>query len=187
MKVVVVTGTPGVGKTTVLNGALKELGGKFEVVNYGDAMIEAAKKKGIVKDRDELRKQPPEVQKKIQKLAAKRIAEKAKKKSIIVDTHCTIKTPKGYLLGLPAWVLEELHPDIIILIEADSSEILERRASDETRTRDVEYAAGLEEHQEINRSTAMTYAVLTGATVKTVKNRKNKLEEAVQEMVDALK
>lgn len=182
MKVVVVTGAPGVGKTTVLNGVLEKLKGEFKLVNYGDEMVEVAKK-----NRDELRSQPPGVQKKIQKAAAKRIAGKAKKTPTIVDTHCSIKTSKGYLPGLPLWVLEELHPDMIILIEADSDEILGRRANDETRARDADYAAEIEEHQEMNRSIAMAYAALTGATVKIIKNRNNKLEEAVQEMVNALR
>jgi adenylate kinase len=32
-------------------------------------------------------------------------------KNVIVDTHCTVKTPKGYMPGLPAWVLKEIKPD----------------------------------------------------------------------------
>lgn len=179
---VVVTGVPGVGKTTVLNGVLEKLKGEFKVVNYGDEMAEVAKK-----NRDELRRQPPEVQKKIQKAAARRITGKAKKMSIIVDTHCSIRTPNGYLPGLPLWVLEELRPSMIILLEADSSEILGRRVTDETRERDADYAAEIEEHQQMNRSIAMAYAALTGATVKIIKNRNNKLEEAIQEMVNALR
>jgi adenylate kinase len=187
MKVVVVTGTPGAGKTTVLNRAIKRLNKEFEVVNYGDAMFEVAEKKEIVKHRDELRKQPPEIQKEIQRLAAEKIAKKAKERQVIVDTHCSIKTPTGYLPGLPKWVLEELNPDVIVLIEADPEEILGRRIKDTTRVRDVEYVAEIKEHQEINRATAMAYAVFTGATVKIVKNHNNELDKAIEDLVAVLR
>ena len=107
--------------------------------------------------------------------------------NIIVDTHCTIKTPAGFLPGLPKWVLDELEPDMFILIEADGEEILMRRLSDETRTRDMEKLSDIELHQEMNRAVSMAYAALTGATVKIIKNHDNRLEEPVEEMINTLK
>ncbi|MEE8358518.1 MAG: adenylate kinase [Candidatus Hydrothermarchaeales archaeon] len=187
MKVVVVTGTPGVGKTTVLNHSLEVVGGSYKVVNFGDVMIEVAKRDGIVEDRDDLRKQEPEVQKEIQRQAGKRIAEMALESNIIVDTHCTIKTPKGYLPGLPVWVLEELRPDTIILVEADPADIVSRRVGDPTRTRDAEDISMLTEHQEINRAIAVAYSVLTGATVKLVKNNTDMLDDAAEDMAAAMR
>ncbi len=188
--IVVVVGVPGVGSTTVTNKAvekLKEEGIEYEIVNFGTVMLEIAKERGLVEDRDQLRKLPPETQKEIQKLAGKKIAEMGKEKNIIVDTHSTIKTPKGYLPGLPIWVLEELKPDIIVLVEADNSEILMRRLKDESRNRDLESTEDIGEHIFMNRAAAMTYAVLTGATVKIIKNRDNLLDKAVEEMIQVLK
>ncbi|MEE8401805.1 MAG: adenylate kinase [Candidatus Hydrothermarchaeaceae archaeon] len=186
MKVVVVTGTPGAGKTTVLNGALKKIGETLKIVNYGDEMFSVAEKKGIVSHRDDMRKKSPDVQKDIQRLAAKSIAEKAKGSPIIVDTHCTIKTPKGYLPGLPSWVIEELKPSQIILVEADSKDIAGRRARDTTRERDEEARSEIDEHQMINKATAMSYAVYSGATVKVVKNNDGGLDLAVEELASVL-
>ncbi len=170
MSVIVVTGTPGAGKTTVLKTALEMAAEEYVVVNYGDAMLETAVKAGHVKNRDELRKLPSSTQKKIQRRAAHAIAVKAKNSSIIVDTHCTIKTPSGYLPGLPIWVLDELKPEKLILVEAEPEEILGRRRKDESRIRDAEVAADIEEHQQANRAMAMAIASLTGATVKIIKN-----------------
>ncbi|WP_423792845.1 adenylate kinase [Methanocaldococcus indicus] len=187
---VVVVGVPGVGSTTVTTKAvekLKEEGINYEIVNFGTVMLEIAKEKGLANDRDELRKLNPEIQKEIQRLAGKKIAELAKDKNIIVDTHSTIKTPKGYLPGLPKWVLDELVPDIIVLVEADNSEILMRRLKDDTRKRDFESTEDIGEHIFMNRAAAMTYAVLTGATVKIIKNRDNLLDKAVEEMVNVLR
>ncbi|WP_456419089.1 adenylate kinase [Methanocaldococcus infernus] len=187
---VVVVGVPGVGSTTVTNKAvekLREEGINYKIVNFGTVMLEIAKEEGLVENRDQLRKLPPEKQKEIQRLAGKRIAEMAKEEDIIVDTHSTIKTPKGYLPGLPIWVLEELKPDIIVLVEADSNEVLMRRLKDETRQRDFESTEDIDEHLFMNRAAAITYAVLTGATVKIIKNRDNLLDKAVEEMVKVLK
>jgi adenylate kinase len=185
MKMVVITGIPGSGSTTVLNKVLESI--DYVNVNYGDVMIKIAREEGIVEDRDSLRKLSPQVQKEIQKKAAKSIREMAEESNIIVDTHCTIKTPAGFLPGLPKWVLEELQPDMFILIEADNDEILMRRLNDKTRIRDMEKIGDIELHQEMNRATAMSYAVLTGATVKIIKNHDNRLEEPVEEMLNTLK
>ena len=180
MKVVVVVGIPGSGSTTVLKHALEDL--DYINVNYGDVMLEIAQSEGLVEDRDQLRRLSPEKQKKIQKAAAKNIRERSEETNIIVDTHCTIKTPTGFLPGLPQWVLEELQPNMFVLIEADPEEIFMRRISDKTRTRDMEMLKEIDLHQQMNRAAAMAYATLTGATVKIIENHNNRLENAVQEM-----
>ena len=140
-----------------------------------------------MEDRDSLRKLSPDLQKEVQKNAAQSIREKSEQSNIIVDTHCTIKTPSGFLPGLPKWVLDQLKPDMFVLMEADGDEILKRRISDTTRVRDSERLKDINLHQEMNRAAAMTYAVLTGATVKIIENHDNRLDEAVEDMVKTLK
>ena len=184
MKLVVVAGIPGSGSTTVLTKALEHL--DYLHINYGDVMLEIAEKEGLVDDRDSIRKLSPEVQKEIQRKAAKNIKERSEQDNIIVDTHCTIKTPKGFLPGLPKWVLDELQPDMFVLLEADGDEILMRRINDTTRIRDLEKLSDIKLHQEMNRAVSMAYAALTGATVKIIKNHDNKLDESVEEMIKTL-
>jgi adenylate kinase len=178
MGAIVVTGVPGVGKTTVMEAAAKA--GKLKVVVYGSEMFAVAKSKKLVKDRDQLRKLAPEVQRRIQKAAALRIAKMG---NVIVDTHCTIKTPKGFLPGLPAWVLEALQPSAIVLVEATAHEIWNRRQKDASRDRDADSADDIQRHQELNRSTAMAYATLTGATVKLVYNHDGRVQDAVAQVL----
>lgn len=185
MKVVVIAGIPGSGSTTVLSKALEEL--DYLHVNYGDVMLEIAKGDGLVDNRDDLRKLSPDIQKEVQENAAQSIREKSEQSNIIVDTHCTINTPSGFLPGLPKWVLDQLKPDMFVLLEADGDEILKRRISDTTRNRDSERLKDIELHQEMNRAASMAYAVLTGATVKIIENHDNKVDEAVDEMVKTLK
>ena len=185
MKLVVLTGIPGSGSTTVLNKTLEQV--DYLHLNYGDIMTEIAIEQGIVEDRDALRKLPAETQKEIQKDAAIRIKERSQSDNVIVDTHCTISTPSGFLPGLPKWVLEGLNPDLFILVEANPDEIMVRRLSDETRNRDAEKASEIQLHQEMNRAASMAYATLTGATVKIVTNHDNELDSTIANMVELLK
>lgn len=189
MKVAVLTGVPGVGSTTVGEKALekaRERGVEYEDVVFGTIMLDVAKDDGLVETRDDMRKLPSEDQRRIQRMAGERIAEIAQESNVLVDTHCAIRTPEGYLPGLPEWVLEGLQPDIIVLVEADPDEILFRRLDDETRTRDFEDTRSIDTHQQMNRAAAMSYATLTGATVKIIKNPDGKVEEASDELADAL-
>ena len=64
MGVIVVTGIPGVGKTTVMKKAT--VGMDIEFVTFGTVMIDIAIKMGLVKDRDEMRKLTLEQQKDLQ-------------------------------------------------------------------------------------------------------------------------
>jgi adenylate kinase len=186
-RVVVVTGMPGVGKSTVLGKALERLrkgGTGLRLVNYGDVMFEIAKGYGVEK-RDDVRRLPGERQREIQKKAGRKIA--GIEEDVIVDTHCTIKTQEGYLPGLPQWVLEELKPTQLVLIEAETEMITKRRRSDKSRDRDAEFVHEIEEHQAMNRAIAMSYASLTGATVKIIENRQDEIDKAVDELVEVLR
>jgi len=176
MGIIVVTGIPGVGKTTVMKKAAEGLDISF--VTFGTVMIDIAMELGLVKDRDEMRKLTIDQQKKLQIKTAERVS---KMKNVIVDTHCTIKTPKGYLPGLPEWVIKELKPNSIILVEANPKEIFNRRINDDTRNRDPDSIDKIEEHQHINRAIAMAYSSITGATVKIIYNHDDAIKEAVEE------
>ncbi len=178
MGAIIVTGIPGVGKTTVMEAAAERAG--CDIAVYGTVMFEVASEEGLVEHRDEMRRLDPEVQKKVQRAAAQRIAAMG---DVVVDTHCTIKTPKGYLPGLPAWVLEALMPSTIVLVEADAAEIQGRRAGDATRVRDEDSLEAIEEHQEYNRRFAAAYATLAGATVHTVYNHDDKVDEAIAQVL----
>ncbi|MEW6222285.1 MAG: adenylate kinase [Candidatus Hadarchaeota archaeon] len=189
-KVVVVTGVPGSGKSTVVDGALKKLekeGVVYLLMNYGDAMLELMKERHGVTDRDEMRKVPTESYRGIQREAGRRIAEQAKKNPVLVDTHCLVKKPEGYYPGLPLWVLEELKPELIIIVEASAEEIGGRRSKDAKRMRDKEMLHDVDEHQQLNRAAAMAYAAISGATVRVIQNRDKGLNDAVMEMVSALR
>jgi len=182
MGVIVVTGIPGVGKTTVMKKAAE--GMDIQFVTMGTVMFEIASQEGIVKDRDDMRKLSVQQQKDLQIKAAEKVGSMG---NVILDTHCTIKTPKGYMPGLPEWVIKKINPAAIVLVEASPKEIYDRRANDPTRNRDPDSEEQINEHQMMNRSAAMAYASLTGATVKIVFNHDNRLDEAVKQASPVLK
>lgn len=178
---IIITGVPGVGKSTILEGVSKKI--DYPIKNYGTVMLEIAKTYGV-KSRDDIRKQKIELQRDIQKEAAKTIGKSEK---VIVDTHMSIKTNSGYLPGLPEWVLKELKPDLLVLIEADSKDISSRRKKDESRVRDEDETLSIEEHQGMNRAFAATCSVLTGANVIIIQNREGKVEETVNMLAEMIK
>ena len=126
--IAIIGGVPGVGKTTVINEALK-LAEKedFEITTivYGSVMMEIAKEEFNVEHRDQLRILPADSQKEIQRRAAFRIGERARGKVVLVDTHYTIKTGEGtFLQGIPQWVSDSLNPKLLVIIETKPNEII---------------------------------------------------------------
>jgi adenylate kinase len=188
--VVIVTGIPGVGKTTVINTAMdivkQKHGEDVLVLNFGTEMFEVASKAGQVKDRDEMRKLPTALQRKNQKLAGESIAKKARKARVIVDTHTLIQTNNGYLIGLPEWVVQAIQPKTVVLVEAESEMIASRRSGDASRTRDAQAISEIQIHQEMCRAAAISVGTLTGATVRRIMNREGKVEEAAAELAQTL-
>jgi len=171
MSVVVVTGVPGVGKSTVM-GAAEEYG--YKIVNFGTTMFEEAQKEGV-SDRDGMRKLALNDQQRLQKQAGEKISKMG---DVVVDTHASILTSAGYMPGLPEWTVKALNPDIIVLVEATPEEIKGRRNKDASRARDND-DIGL--HQSVNREYAAVAAVITGSTVAIVKNHDNLVDIAVEQ------
>jgi len=190
-RVIVVTGIPGTGKTTVCNEALKlaeQTRKKIQAVNYGSIMVELSRKRGKLLHRDELRRSGLAFQRSLQAEAAKIISKKTGEVegSLIVDTHMSIKTENGYFAGLPFHVLQLLNPDMFVLVEAEPQEVLSRRFRAKTRKRDKVLEDEIMEETLFSRLMAAACAVLTGTSVKIVKNQAGKRTEAAEEILKLL-
>jgi len=192
-KVVVVTGVPGVGKTTVI-GKLGELaearGVKVHVVNFGSFMLDFAVKSGIVEDRDKIRTLPLRRQLDLQARAAKAIIEEAKRllgpnDYLVIDTHALVRTAAGYWPGLPKHVIDELKPDMIAVVEADPEVVAARQARDKTRYRaDIGGPEGVARLMEYARAASFASAVFYASTVAIVENREGAPEEAASKLLE---
>jgi len=105
---------------------------------------------------------------------------------IVLDTHCSISTPKGYLPGLPLPLLSKLKVRQLVLITAPISEIIGRRKADASRARDAESEAELRQHEEWNRLLLAAYSAASGAPAKIIVNSNGKLAEAQSALISLL-
>jgi adenylate kinase len=186
-KRVVVVGIPGVGKTTVISRTaeiLNQRGKQTAVVVFGTMMFEEATKLGI-NNRDEMRRQSIEVQRQMQNLAARRIAD-LKDNVVIVDTHLFINTNEGYYPGLPLHLLEVIKPTNIVMVAAHPEEIVKRRRIDETRDRDIESVEDIQCQLDISKVMVATCSVLTVCPFIIIMNSNNKINETASNIVKAL-
>lgn len=185
MSLNIVVGLSGVGKSTVLEEAMLLSKKDYKLINYGDKMMEIAEDHGI-ESRDKMKQLDIETYKEIQREAAEKIFELADGQEVILDTHTTIKTPHGYIPGLPRWSIEEMNPKRIIMITASAEQIWKRVQDDNEREREHESLDGVKEYLRISEEMASNCAVLTGAYLKKIENPDGRAEEAAEELVNCL-
>jgi adenylate kinase len=187
-KTVIIVGVPGVGKSTIISNVtetFQNIGTTVCTVVFGSVMFKEAKKLGI-NDRDQLRKLSIDLQQKLQNMAANHISN-LKESIVIVDTHLFIKTPSGYYPGLPMNLILKLNPDILILITANSEEILRRRENDNTRSRDKISDNEIKRDIDVSLSMISSLSILTGAPFEIIYNHDNMIDSASSLMVELLK
>jgi adenylate kinase len=187
---IVITGTPGVGKTSVLNKLAKEAEKEkiaLRIVNFGTIMNQMLESSGNNVDRDELRKQNFGKQKKIQLKAAKEISKMKNNYVLIVDTHMFIRTPVGAFPGLPEYVMKVLDPSMLVLLEANPKDITKRREKDQTRKRDAQTFQDVEFDLEWGRKTAAACATISGTPVSIIKNEEGSPDKTAKQILNMIK
>lgn len=182
----IIVGIPGVGKTTVITRAAEMLSQKRKatIVTYGTLMFEEAQKLGV-KNRDEMRRLPVEQQRRLQEMAAKRIAD-MNDDVVIVDTHLFISTLEGYYPGLPMRLLTIMNPTNLVMVAADPQEITDRRKNDPTRQRDETSPQAIKNDLDISKMMLASCSILTGAPFAVVLNGDGKVDEAAAGIADML-
>lgn len=165
MSIVLITGVPSVGKSTVL-AELAKLRDAM-VINTGTLLFDLAKERGLVRERDELRALAPPI------LAGLRIevaASVPRDGLTLVDSHLTVKGRAGLVCVLSSGVLERMPLRAIVIIESDPQAIIERRARDPTRKRDADGVEETRRHQEHNRAAAWAIAATRETAVVCIQN-----------------
>ena len=180
----IVMGLPGAGKSTVLAAASRK--NDHKALNWGDLMFEIAAKKhpAKIKARDDIRgKLTPSEQTELQAEVGAALAKMAG--NVVLDTHCSIETPRGYLPGLPLAILSKFKVSRLVYITGSPQEIFTRRNSDASRARPGSLES-IRAHDEYNRMLLATYSVITGAPAKVIMNAQGKVEEAQREFASLL-
>ena len=185
---VIVVGVPGVGKTSVVTKAADRLNqsqSTIQVMVFGSIMFGEARKMGI-KDRDEMRKLSIAAQRQLQEKAANTISGVRRSVNVIIDTHLFINTIEGRYPGIPRNLLDILSPTHLIMISAAPEEIFTRRMQDSTRNRDLISMDSIKNDIEVATIMIATSSVLTGAPFKIIYNHNDKLDSAVNELVEVI-
>lgn len=186
-KTVIIVGVPGVGKSTIITNAtetLRNKGRSVKTVVFGSVMFEEAKKLGI-NDRDKLRKLTIDVQQKLQNMAAEHISG-LNDSIVFVDTHLFIKTQSGYYPGLPMNLILKMNPQRLILITANSDEILNRRRKDTTRTRDMISDDEINRDIQVSLSMISSLSIITGAPFEIIYNHDDMVDSAISQLVELI-
>lgn len=168
---VAVVGVPGVGKTTICKKVSKKI--NLPYINYGDLMLEIAKRKKLARDDKELFSLDIDTQRKIWEEAAIRIR---KIDAAMIDLHGVDQSPIGYIISLP---INYIVPKLIILVESEPGQILLQRKTD-TKMRIKDTLKTLKEHINILRISMIICSSMLGSKLYILKNIK--LEESVKEM-----
>ncbi len=150
-------------------------------------MNEILRELGKQMNRDDMREQDLETQRKAQELAANEISNRAGQGIVVVDTHMFVKTGVGMWAGLPQTVLQKLSPRLLVLIEAHPDQISGRRRSDTDRKREEVLAQEIEFDLAWSRATAAASAVSTGAPVKVIRNDAGTQKQAAKELFEVIR
>jgi adenylate kinase len=138
-----------------------------------------------VKHRDEMRSMPVEEQRKLQEMAARRIAE-MRDDIVLVDTHLFINTSEGYYPGLPMRLLNIMKPTNLVMVAAEPQEIVDRRKADPTRQRDIISTENIQKELDISRVMVASCSILTGAPFAIIMNNDGKEDEAAANIAKVL-
>ena len=186
-KKVVIVGIPGVGKTSLVTRIVELLNGdkqRASVHSYGSVMMNEAENNNI-SDRDNLRHLPVSQQKELQKQAAKKISELTDD-VIFIDTHAFISTQEGFYPGLPNHVIQVLEPTHLIAISARPEEIYNRRMKDDSRNRDKISIEAIKKELAVQDAMLSSCSVLSGSPMKVILNNEGKIDEAAQNVIEAI-
>ena len=189
IKKVLVFGLPGVGKNSVVHQAVERLGDGFTVINYGDVLQEI-----VGTERDKYRREASLSDfMKSQRLTAEKIHGMSanQSKNLIITSHAVMWRESGYIPGFPEPVLKLLKPDLLVLIISPPHEIIVRKLIDAERgkrfDRDTLEYEITREQQDACKYICFAYSMTTGAPVKIIENVQGHVEDAIIQLVHAIK
>lgn len=175
MGVTVVAGVRGVGVSAICTSARSALSDDYELVNFGDVMLEQAAVRGMAVERSELGELSIREIQRLQRRAGEYVADRARACEVLLSTHLVVETGEGLLPGLPGAVLSDVSPDRFVLVEATPETIAMRRDDDVS-------IGQLAFQDDLTRAAAMGYAIREAVPIELIDNE-GEPEEAAAELV----
>lgn len=186
-KRVIIVGIPGVGKSTVITKVfeiLSQEGVDTRIAEFGKIMFEQAKQMAI-NNRDQLRKLSIEQQRTLQEMTANSINSLGND-IVIIDTHLIIRTEHGFYPGMPLKLLNIINPTHLILITSSAEEIFKRRASDNSRQRDLISIDQIAHDLRISENMISTSSMITGSPFFLIQNNTDQVEKSSNSVVKVI-
>ncbi len=185
-KLILVTGTPGAGKSTILEGLIKKK--SINLINLGNVMLNIAKEKHGIQNREDLGRMDEEQIRQNREDAFAEII--AKKKDSIIDTHLTIKYGRRYVPGVTIEELQKIRIKAIVYIDATAKEIWNRRHNDPSkadRRNIADTEAEIDEQKAVNLAILSSCAIYLSIPIYIIYNSDRKAAEAELELEKIVK
>jgi adenylate kinase len=183
-KIVFICGSPGAGKSSVIDGISSKKG--YKVVNVGTLMTDLAVKKRYVKGRDELRSLEKGRFNELQAAAFRKISEMDG--NIILDTHATVEQNGRYFPGISIWQTMQLKGLAgFVYIDALTQDIAKRRKGDRTRRREKERIELIDVQRLMNISILSACSTFLNLPLYIIFNEQGKLEASIGQLKAQLK
>lgn len=185
-KLILFVGTPGAGKSTLLAELLKKK--SIHAVNLGDVMLQVAKDREGITDREKLGTISDEQIRKDREAAFKKIIEK--KADTIIDTHLSIKYGRRYVPGVTLEELKKIRIKAIIYIDATAKEIWQRRHADPSKInrRNInDTEAEIDEQKGVNLAILSSCGIYLSIPIYIIYNSDGKIADAEAELEKIVK
>jgi adenylate kinase len=175
-KFLIVIGSPGAGKTTILSS--RRIRENYKVVNFGDILLDIAIKKKYVTNRDQIRYLPHSISTKLQTEAAKHVPKM--EGNTILDTHASVEENGRFSPGITFNLLYVMkHTVGFVYIDASNDEIRDRRRRDRKRKREIESDLILDRQRSINIAILSYYSSSLNIPLYIIDNVEGRMKQTV--------
>jgi adenylate kinase len=183
-RIVFICGSPGAGKTTIIESIAKNK--DYKILNVGSLMMKSALKKHYVKSRDDIRFLSRD---RINELQIQTFKDISKMNgNIILDTHATVEQRGRYVPGFSIEHTKHLNKLVaFIYIDSLTQDISRRRKGDKTRRRENEKLEMIDVQRLINVSILSTCATELNLPLYVVFNEQGELNFSILELKAHLK
>jgi adenylate kinase len=183
-KIVYICGSPGAGKTSIIEGIASNK--NYKVVNVGTLMLELAKKKGYIKNRDEIRFLDRKKFNLLQIEAFRKVTKMGG--NVILDTHASVEQNGRYFPGISIEHTPHLEELVaFVYIDALTGDISTRRKGDHSRRRENERLELIDVQRLINVSILSTCSTHLNLPLYVIFNEHGKLKRSIGELKSHLK
>lgn len=182
-----IAGVPGVGKTSLANHVLIPHD-QVQTATFGQYMYRAGRSLGHVSSYEDLERITLDIRARLQAEAVRLIGEDSTALPIVIEGHLVVDSPSGFVPGLPAACVDELHLAAIVVLYAQPDEVVRRRQAQADKYRPLSNdPERITRHDELTQAAAAHYSLQRGISLEFLRNPQNELDATAKTFVSYLK